>query len=127
MKENRKTLQNNRKIFGVSEGFIMPVFNQGVDIARNIRVIEWLKTELVEAVAALYKAMMKNSEEAIEDALASTVITVYVLARRLGISFAQLDVRVESKIRDAISDKHEVEDWYGDLTALLKYRGDKKR
>jgi len=105
----------------------MPVFNQGVDIARNIRVIEWLKTELVDTVAALFKAMLKNSHEAIEDALASMVVTVYVLARRLGVSFAQLDVRVESKVRNAIRDKHEMEDWYGDLTAFLKYMGDKKR
>ncbi|PKM80420.1 MAG: hypothetical protein CVU89_13735 [Firmicutes bacterium HGW-Firmicutes-14] len=105
----------------------MPVFNQGVDITRNIRVIEWLKTELVGTVAALFKAMMKNSEEAIEDALASMVVTVYVMARRLGISFARLDVRVESKIRNAVKEKHEVEDWYGDLTAFLKYRSDKMR
>lgn len=105
----------------------MSVFNQGLDVARNIRVIEWLKAELVGTVSALFKAMAKNSGEAIEDALASAVVTVYVLARRLGISFAQLDVRVESKIRNAIRDKHEVEDWYGDLTALLRYLGDKKR
>jgi len=105
----------------------MSVFNQGVDIARNIRVIEWLKTELISTVAALFKAMVKNSEEAIADALASMVVTVYVLARRLGVSFAQLDVRIESKIKNAISEKHEVEGWYGDLTALLKYLGDKKR
>ncbi|PKM47411.1 MAG: hypothetical protein CVV03_03570 [Firmicutes bacterium HGW-Firmicutes-8] len=105
----------------------MSVFDQGVDIARNIRVIEWLKTELLGTVSALFKAMMKNSDEAIEDALASMVITIYVLARRVGISFAQLDIRVESKLRNAIKDKHEVEDWYGDLTAFLSYRGDKKR
>ena len=105
----------------------MSVFDQGVDIARNIRVIEWLKTELLGTVSALFKAMIKNSDEAIEDALASMVITIYVLARRLGISFAQLDIRVESKLRNAIKDKHEVEDWYGDLTAFLRYRGDKKR
>lgn len=105
----------------------MSVFNQGVDIARNIRVIEWLKTELIGTVAALFKGMVKSSDEAIEDALASMVVTVYVLARRLGVSFAQLDVRIESKVKNAIRDKHEVEDWYGDLTALLKYLGDKKR
>jgi len=105
----------------------MSLFHQGVDIARNIKVIEWLKTELIGTVAALFKAMVKNSEEAIEDALASMIVTVYVLARRLGVSFAQLDVRVESKVRNAIREKHEVEDWYGDLTALLRYLGDKKR
>lgn len=105
----------------------MSVFNQGVDIARNIRVIEWLKTELVSTVAALFKAMIKNSEEAIEDALASIIVTVYVIARRLGVGFAQLDVRVESKVRNGIREKHEIEDWYGDLSTFLRYLGDKKR
>ena len=104
----------------------MPLISQGIDIAKNIRVIEWLKTELVTAVAALFKAMMKNSQEAVEDALAGMVMTVYVMARRLGVSFAQLDIRVESKIRKAIREQHELEDWYGDLTALLRYKGDKK-
>lgn len=105
----------------------MSVFNQGIDIARNIKVIEWLKTELVGTVSALFKAMLKNSEEAIEDALASMVVTIYIMARRLGIGFAQLDVRIESKIQNGIKEKHEIEGWYGDLTALLKYIGDKKR
>lgn len=105
----------------------MSVFDQRLDITRNIRVMEWLKTELVGTVSALFKAMLKNSEEAIEDALASTVVTVYVMARRMGINFAQLDITVESKLRNAIKEKHEVEDWYGDLTALLKYKTDKKR
>lgn len=105
----------------------MSIFNQGVDIARNIKVIEWLKTELVGTVSALFRAMLKNSQDAIEDALASMVVTIYVLARRLGVNFAQLDVRVESKVRNGIQEKHEIEDWYGDLTALLKYISDKKR
>lgn len=105
----------------------MSIFNQGVDIARNIKVIEWLKNELIGTVSALFKAMLKNSEEAIEDALASMVVTIYVLARRLGINFSQLDVKVESKVRNGIKEKHEIEDWYGDLTALLKYLSDKKR
>lgn len=105
----------------------MSIFNQGVDIARNIKVIEWLKTELVGTVSALFRAMLKNSQDAIEDALASMVVTIYVLARRLGVNFAQLDVRVESKVRNGIKEKHEIEDWYGDLTALLKYISDKKR
>lgn len=107
----------------------MTVKNQGqkVDITKGIRVIEWLKTELVTTVAALFKAILKNSQEAIEDALAGIIILTYVMARRLGAGFAQIDLRIESKIRQGIQENHEVEDWYGDLTALLRYRSDKKR
>ena len=105
----------------------MSSFNQGLDIARNIKVVEWLKTELLGAVSACFKAMLKNSEVAIEDALASIIVTVYVLARRLGVSFNQLDITVESKVRTGIKERHEVEVWYGDLNALLKYLNEGKK
>jgi len=101
--------------------------NQGVDIAKNIRIIEWLKTELLNTVAALFKAMLKGSEEVILEALAGIVIMTYVLARRLGINFARLDIKIESKLRSTIREDHEMEQWYGDLTAMLKYVSDKKR
>lgn len=101
--------------------------NHEVDIARNIRVIEWLKTELLGTVSALFRAMLKGSEEVILEALAGIVIMTYVLARRLGINFARLDIKIEGKLRSTIREDHEVEQWYGDLTAMLKYVSDKKR
>ncbi len=101
--------------------------NQGIDIAKNIRIIEWLKSELLSSVAALFKAMLRGSEEVMREALAGIVIMTYVLARRLGINFAQLDIQIESKLRSTVREGHEVEQWYGDLTAMLKYFSDKKR
>lgn len=97
------------------------------DIARNIRVIEWLKTELVEAVAALFKGMLKGSEEAILDCLASIVITAYILGRRIGVNFGRIDLKIETKLRLSIEEAHEVEKWYGDLSALNQYLDSKKR
>lgn len=101
--------------------------NHEVDIARNIRVIEWLRTELLSAVSTLFRAMLKGSEELIMEALAGIVIMTYVLARRLGINFARLDVKIEGKLRSSVREDHEVEQCYGDLTAMLKYVSDKKR
>jgi hypothetical protein len=106
---------------------MMASSNQEIDIAKNIRVIEWLKTELLGTVSTLFRAMLKGSEEVIMEALAGIVIMTYVLARRLGINFARLDIKIESKLRSTIKDNHEVEQWYGDLTAMLKYVSDKKR
>lgn len=98
-----------------------------LDIARNIHVIEWLKSELIEAVAALFKGLLKGSEEAILDCLASIVITVYILGRRLGINFGRIDLKIETKLRLSIEETHEVEKWYGDLSALNEYLDTKKR
>lgn len=96
-------------------------------IAKNIKVVEWLKADLVTSISSLFKSMLRGSEELILDALASLVITCYVLGRRLGVNFSRLDLKVEAKLRQGIDENHEVERWYGDLSALLNYLVDKKR
>lgn len=96
-------------------------------IAKNIKIIEWLKADLITSVSALFKAMLRCNEELIMDALASLHITCYVLGRRLGINFARLDLKVEAKLRKGIDQEHEVEKWYGDLSGLLNYLAEKKR
>lgn len=95
--------------------------------AKNIKIIEWLKADLLTSLSALFKSMLKGSEELILDALASLVITCYVLGRRLGISYPRLDLKIEAKLRQGIDDNHEVEKWYGDISNLLNYLVDKKR
>ncbi|HOV80842.1 MAG TPA: MazG-like family protein [Bacillota bacterium] len=100
---------------------------QESSIAKNIKVIDWLKADLITSVSALFKSMLKGSEELLLDALASLVITCYVLGRRLGINFPRLDLKVEAKLRRSIDEDHEMERWYGDLSALLNYLADKKR
>ncbi|BAF61070.1 MAG: hypothetical protein HPY89_12825 [Pelotomaculum sp.] len=101
--------------------------NQESGIAKNIKVIEWLKADLITSVSALFKAMLRGSEERLLDALAGLVITCYILGRRLGINFPRLDLKVEAKLRQGIDDDHEVERWYGDLSSLLNYLVEKKR
>ena len=96
-------------------------------IAKNIKVIEWLKADLITSVSALFRSMLKSSEDHLLDALASLLVTCYVLGRRLGINFSRLDLRVEAKLRQGIDEDHELERWYGDLSALLNYLVDKKR
>lgn len=96
-------------------------------IAKNIKVIEWLKADLLTSLSALFKSMLRGSEDLILDALASLVITCYVLGRRLGINFPRLDLKIEAKLRQGIDENHEVEKWYGDISNLLNYLVDKKR
>jgi hypothetical protein len=92
-----------------------------LDIARNVRTIEWLKAEMVGGVSALFKALMKNSEEAILEALATVVIAAYLLGKRLGIPFSRLDVKIEAKVSANIAKHHEIEQWYGDFSGFRRY------
>ena len=54
-----------------------------IDIARGIRMIEWLKAELVDGLATLFRALVTNSGEMIGDALATIIMTCYFLGKRL--------------------------------------------
>lgn len=105
----------------------MDPIGQDTGIAKNIRVIEWLKADLLTSLSVLYKGMLRRNEEHLQDALAGLVITCYVLARRLGFGFAKLESKVETRLRQNIGEDHELERWYGDLSALLGHLLEKKR
>ncbi len=92
-----------------------------LDIARNVRTIEWLKTELINGVAMVFRSLMRDSEEAVADALANVVMTCYLLARRVGIGFAALEIKVQGKVKANVQRGHEIEKWYGDFSALERY------
>ena len=96
-------------------------------IAKNLQMLEWLKGELVESVGKLLKAMVNGSEKLILDALSAILMTVYLLAKRLGISFTSLEASCQQKIVEQIKENHEAQAWYGDLDELLEFMKSKKR
>lgn len=108
----------------------MPLPKQDIGIARNIRTIEWLKAELVSATGDLLRGLVRGAEDGILDALAGIIITTFILAKRLGIGFSTLDLKIENKIKANIEQSHEIEQWFGDFSALLRYfeesRGDSR-
>ncbi|MGI6553174.1 MAG: hypothetical protein GX779_02110 [Clostridia bacterium] len=97
------------------------------DISRNLRMIDWLRAELVSTVGLLLKAMAKGSQELILDALAGGMIVLYVLGRRLGLTFSRIDLKVAEKLREGIALNHETEIWYKDLSSLLVHLEGRKR
>jgi hypothetical protein len=92
-----------------------------LDITKKVRLVEWLKAELLNGVAALQRALFRKEEDAMLESLADTIITAYLLARRLGFSFARLEGKIAGKLRVNIEEQHQVEKWYGDLSALLEH------
>ncbi|MDI7246454.1 MAG: MazG-like family protein [Bacillota bacterium] len=96
------------------------------DIARNLKTIEWLKTELVASISSLFKAMLKTNDEACADALANLVIGCYLLGKRLGLPHPALDAKIKEKIKANIEQNHEIETWYGDFSALKRHLSERK-
>ncbi len=101
--------------------------NSDLNIVKNVRIIEWLKAELLTGIGALFKAMIKNNEEAILDGLAGLIVGCYFLGKRLGFSYLKVDARVEKLLDSSEMQKHEIEEWYGDVTNLQQYVKERKQ
>lgn len=100
---------------------------QAVDIARNLKTIEWLKAEMTGGIASLFRAMVNGNSDRMLDSLAALVINSYLLGKRLGFQDEQIDQAVQVKLTDNINKDHEIEKWYGDLSDLLKHLTTKRR
>lgn len=92
-----------------------------LDIARNVKALEGLKTGLVNSLAGLFTSLCKGSADGIGDNLALLIINSFLLARRLGLSFGQLEQRVYEQTAALMKEGHHLEDWYGDLSSLKGY------
>jgi len=94
------------------------------DIAKNVRLVEWLKSELLTSIAELFRLLansVRGSQDALADCLASVIVAAYLLGKRLGIPYHLIDSKIEGKIRLGIIEEHDVEKHYGDLTLLSEH------
>ncbi len=89
-----------------------------LDVAKRAKVIEWLKTEMLDQVSRLFKALWEGSTARISDSLASLIMSSYILGRRLGISFKDMDDLLIDKLKKHKQEGHQLEDWYKDISAL---------
>lgn len=91
------------------------------EIVRKLRLIEWLKAELVGGVSRVFHAMTKSTEHPVADALASVIVNCYVLGKRIGIDFSHMDEAINARIEQNIKQEIEVEKWYGDMSELKRH------
>lgn len=100
-----------------------------LDVTGNIKTIEWIKVELLEAVTSLYRALMKGaktSQDVMSDSLADIIILAYILSRRLGVDFSSVDIKIQEKLKAGINEEDDIEKSHGDLSKLLGYVKDRK-
>lgn len=103
----------------------MNYFDRELDITRNIRLIEWLKSELLMDISNLFKVLANGFKEDVQtsvtETLANIILIAYILGRRLGISYNAIEMKVEAKLKLGILEDHDVEKYYGDLSELTKH------
>ena len=99
-------------------------FDRNSDVTKNVKIIEWMKKELILSVGDVFDLIFKGVkplDEALQDTLANIIMITYLLAKRLGISFSEIDYKIKEKIRIGIDQNHSVERWYGDFSNLKKH------
>jgi hypothetical protein len=103
----------------------MALFDKEIDITRNIKIIEWLKSELLTDVARLFKTMANGMREEVHESVSETlsnmILISYLLGRRLGISYNSIEMKIENKVKLGLIEDHDVEKYYGDLSELSKH------
>ncbi|MFZ5985669.1 MAG: MazG-like family protein [Bacillota bacterium] len=103
----------------------MAIFDKEIDITRNIKIIEWLKSELLTDIASLFKALVNGVREEVHESVSETLSNIilisYLLGRRLGISYNAVEIKIENKIKLGLVENHDVEKYYGDLSELAKH------
>lgn len=99
-------------------------FDKSSDITKNIKIIEWMKNEILMSVSELFNLLfkgVKSADDSIQDILANIIMITYLLAKRLGINFNEIDYKIKEKTSLGIKEDHSIEKWYGDLTNLKEY------
>lgn len=97
---------------------------EGIDIGRNIKMIEFLKCELLNSTALLFDMMNKGTKDGQEDmteVLANLILVSYSLGRRLGIDYQRIDKKIQDMAKLHIIEEHHLEKWYGDLSSLNQH------
>ncbi|NMA86404.1 MAG: hypothetical protein GX968_03660 [Tissierellia bacterium] len=95
-----------------------------MDIMRNLRTIEWLKAEMLNNIAKLYEILAtgeKDLKGETEDLISNIILLSYILGKRLGLSYEDINSNLEDKIKLNLLEDHKIEKWYGDLSELLGF------
>ena len=96
--------------------------HQTMNVASNAKLIEVLKAEFIGEAADVIRATLStNGRTELVDTLGGTVLLAYLLAKRCGISFDELDIDIIKKTDSGIKDQHILESSYGDLSLLKKH------
>lgn len=95
-----------------------------MDIMKNLKTIEWLKSEILSSVAGLYELLANGDydmKEDLEDLITNTILSSLLLSKRLGLSYEDIASNLLDKIKLNLIEEHKIEKWHGDLSELLEF------
>ena len=67
---------------------------KGSDITKNVKIIEWIKNEILISVSDLFNLIFKGVkpiDDKLQNTLANIIMLTYLLGKRLGVDFDEID------------------------------------
>jgi hypothetical protein len=92
-----------------------------VFIAKQRKVVDELKTEMMERLAGVFRGLHEADDEVVSEQMAAMLLLHYVLARRLGIPFHRLEEKMLQQIRIHKRMEHPLEADFQDWSVLEEY------
>ena len=83
---------------------------KGSDITKNVKIIEWIKNEILISVSDLFNLIFKGVkpiDDKLQNTLANIIMLTYLLGKRLGVDFDEIDYKIKEKSREAIKEELE--------------------
>ena len=70
---------------------------KGSDITKNVKIIEWIKNEILISVSDLFNLIFKGVkpiDDKLQNTLANIIMLTYLLGKRLGVDFDEIDYKI---------------------------------
>ena len=101
------------------------IMEQITNLTTNIRAIDNIKSEVLCEVARLYRELADFDDENLYENVSGSIATIialdYILARRMGLQFSDVDTKIVELTAIAAESDHELEKAFGDMTDLENY------
>ena len=96
-------------------------FHENGHIATTVRLMEWLKTDLVAGVSKLHQSLFSGAEKKAVEALNQIMVTCYLLGKKLGLTYYRLDCSLQQRVKQLLRQEEEEELLREELLELLQY------
>ncbi len=107
------------------------MMGRNLDITRSLRIVENLKSVLLDDVAGLYRHLadpvLEDTRNVAADTLSDMIVVGYLLGKRLGVDYTTMDRHISKKIRLGLIHENEIEKYFGDLSELARMRSSEVR
>lgn len=96
-----------------------------MNVSTNLKAIDMIKGEILSEVAKLYRTLADYDEigdyEGIMNDIATVIAMDYILARRLGVEYGDVDEKISELLTIGEENGHEIELEFSDMSELKKY------